>query len=100
MHGCKTLEAPAFRLGSSHTSDTILSIDFSPAGEYITGGVGSEIVIWETSTGFDVENLVGHASDIIHIVWSPDGQLIASVDQDRVLRVWPVELTTTTTSVG
>ena len=69
---------------------------YSPDGMYyaqqnIHGpsiGRGIEIQYWKSAA---VIERVMHGSEIIQIIWSPDGRRIASVAADGTIRVWPIK---------
>lgn len=91
-----------------HT-DSVTSVAFSPDGKMLaTAGWDRLIKLWETGTWKERRTLQGHKdySEVLHrgdsiqmtflpagfsaIAFSPDGQLLASVSNDRALILWDV----------
>ena len=51
-------------------------------------GNGSVAEIYDLSTGTLRARLAGHSSDVCQLAFSPDGNLVASVCNDHIARVW------------
>jgi WD40 repeat protein len=74
------------------------ALAFSPDGQRLASAVWTydkerkqgryEIKLWNISTGEEVFTLQGHTSDIVRIVFSADGQLLASASADGIVRIW------------
>jgi len=47
-------------------------------------------MLWEVSTGTKVRTLKRHLSDIISVVFSPDGKTLASGGGDHIINLWDV----------
>src|SRR5438876_8595983 len=54
------------------------------------GGKGSEIILWDAATAKELRRLVGHSGPITFVMFSPDGNLLASKSYDQTLRLWDV----------
>jgi WD40 repeat protein len=61
----------------------------SPDGSWIfTGSPGTDVKVWNAKTGALVETLGGHAAEITSLAFSPQGDRVASGDDEGGLRLW------------
>jgi hypothetical protein len=85
-----TLRSAVFRVPGTGTCAV------SPDGRFLAvgGGDGEDHVIrlWETATGKAFADLRGHQGEVTDLVFSPDGQLLASGSRDSTILVWDVRL--------
>ncbi|XP_053613098.1 chromatin assembly factor 1 subunit B [Plodia interpunctella] len=86
---------------SWHNRDPVLSVDFQPKCEsdehlrLATGGTDSHVLIWyitTTETGsVNLEvaaDLTRHQKAVNVVRWSPNGQLLASGDDESIIFIW------------
>ncbi len=84
-----------------HT-DQVNSVAFSPKGDLLASGAGSPnsssaessdytVRLWEVSTGEEVLRFTGHDVWVNTVVFSPDGNLLASGSGDHTVRIWKVD---------
>jgi WD40 repeat protein len=73
------------------TRSSINVIEFSPDGRYIASGdVDGLIVLWDQSTGKDINSFSGHKVSLSRLVFSPNGKYIASVSIDNQTIQWEI----------
>ncbi|XP_045768940.1 chromatin assembly factor 1 subunit B [Maniola jurtina] len=86
---------------SWHNRDPVLSVDFQPKSEpndplrLATGGTDSHVLIWYISTkdsgSVNLEiaaDLTKHQKAVNVVRWSPNGQYLASGDDESIIFVW------------
>ncbi|KAF7799805.1 hypothetical protein EIP86_011047, partial [Pleurotus ostreatoroseus] len=72
--------------------NTLLTISFSPDGEYIaTGGLDRDICIWRVASHKKVTTARGHTGRILSLAYSLDGSRIVSGSDDHTIRVWDAQ---------
>ena len=81
------------------TDSRIVSITFSPDGETIASGTrdglsgtpGGLVHLWQVSDGQLLNTLMGHTDEVSDLVFSLDGQFLASGGwSDEIVQVWRV----------
>ncbi len=71
-----------------HGAD-LLDLDVSPDERWlVTSDRGGDIVITDLHAEKEIHRLHPASSEVTRVRFSPDGQLLASVGQDRKLRLW------------
>ena len=83
--------------GRIHKEDKklwIWGVSYSPDGNTIISRHNevedSTIRVWDVDTGKLLHTLTGHTKQIRHIVFSPDGRIIAAGSEDKTLCMWNV----------
>lgn len=70
------------------------SVDWHPDGTvFVTEGPeeSGQVDIRDAETGESVRSFTGHDADINDVAFSPDGSLLATTDEDGLLRVWDTD---------
>ncbi|CAB3375235.1 Hypothetical predicted protein [Cloeon dipterum] len=65
----------------------VSSLACSPCGNFIAGGVSTDVVIWQTATGLQVATLSGHFQKVTCLAFTDDSSLLASAAEDGQVRV-------------
>jgi WD40 repeat protein len=74
----------------------IRSVAFSTDGKLLASGTGeygtngTDIHVWDLSTGQEVHTLRGHRQEIVALRFTPDSKRLVSAAWDNTLRVWDV----------
>ena len=72
------------------TSNGVLS--WSPNGRYLATASGSRVILYDASNGIRLYTYTGNAHDVRFLLWSPDGNALASGEDsasgNNVVRVW------------
>ena len=72
--------------------DDIVSLVYSPHGEFIATGSWQSIKIWSIQDQQTVVDLRGHKLPVYSLVFSPDGQKLASGSGDGTMIIWDMNL--------
>ena len=70
--------------------DTALSLDFQTLASPRDSWEHHEIRLWDTHTGKIKTTLEGHRKRVNSVVFSPEGQVLASSDLEGVIRLWNI----------
>ena len=62
----------------------------SPDGTTLALGTGHEIWLWDLATGENIAMLKGHRSPVLDVLFSPNGETIASGAWNGTVKLWDV----------
>jgi WD40 repeat protein len=74
----------------------VYSLAVSPDGNILAGGTGAlvkgenSIRLWNLADGKEIRKLVGHSQGVLQVVFSPNGEMLATTSYDGSARVWSV----------
>lgn len=68
--------------------DSVLSCALSPDGKLLATASNEVIDVWDFAAGTRIQQLHGHKADVRCLVWSADGQWLASASDDKTIRLW------------
>ena len=71
-------------------SDQVRDEEFSPDGRLLAFGIGATVRIYDAATGRLRETLASHTGDVMTLAFSPNGQALATGDDDSTARLWDV----------
>jgi WD40 repeat protein len=69
----------------------IQSIEYSPDGDALAIGNGSEVWLWETATWELRARLSGHVGSIVDLTFTSEGDKLISAGSDGTIRVWSLK---------
>jgi WD40 repeat protein len=66
------------------------AIAFSPDGTRLAGAIPYDcsVRVWDAGTGRELHALQGHTCNVTRVVFSPDGQRLATASEDHKVKVW------------
>lgn len=68
----------------------IQCVSWAPDNRWLAIGTNDEVLIWEPLTGIIRARLGSSGHHPLSVIWSPDGERVASVGSDGTARVWQV----------
>lgn len=83
LAGAALLDFPARLLEGGGSS-----VAFSPDGASVLFTPSDEAVLIDLATGAELRRFTGHASDIAHACFTPDGARVLTASYDGTARVW------------
>ncbi|MEL6131992.1 MAG: hypothetical protein AAFR59_01370, partial [Bacteroidota bacterium] len=70
---------------------SVLSVAFSPDGQYIfTGSTDQDAKLWDRQ-GNLLQTFKGHRSNIVGVAFSPDGQYVLTGSSDETAKLWDLK---------
>lgn len=73
---------------TGHTK-TVTSLKWSPDGSKLaSSSADTTAILWDASTGSQLEQLKGHTNWVTGVAWSPDGKQLVTSSSDRSVVIW------------
>ncbi|MBT8420781.1 MAG: WD40 repeat domain-containing protein, partial [Gammaproteobacteria bacterium] len=69
----------------------VVCVAWSPDRTLLASGGGyndGKVTLWEAGTGEKIRTLGAHDNIVKDIVWSPDGGMLASCSDDKMIKIW------------
>lgn len=72
------------------TAPGILCLDVHKADDdrVVTGGVDSQVILFNRSKEKTVQKLAGHGKKVLSVIWHPSKEVVLSASQDTTAKVW------------
>ena len=67
------------------------ALAFSPDGQTLAAGAGTEIILWDAASQQELTRLKGHSEGITALAYSPDGRYLASASSDGTVLLWQTD---------
>ena len=77
----------SFEIKKAH-NDPVYAIEFISEHVVASGDDDGVIKIWDLHTGYLLQTLSGHSSDITSVSFSANGKTLVSASRDRTIKVW------------
>ncbi len=107
MNGVVTLfdalKGDSLRTLYASADNSVNDAAWSPDGHRIVGAIGpadSTAVAWDTASPTPDERYVGHRGGLWSVVWTPDGQYLATAGDDGAICVWTANASLIATAYG
>jgi WD40 repeat protein/serine/threonine protein kinase/TPR repeat protein len=80
--------APQAKAGDPSVREFMEDATFSPDGRLIVTSSGVVGTVWDSASGKQTLQLIGHTDDVFAIAFSPGGRRIVTASWDKTARLW------------
>ncbi|KER10284.1 MAG: hypothetical protein HY22_05190 [[Candidatus Thermochlorobacteriaceae] bacterium GBChlB] len=88
--GAQAQEKPEVFVQTGRSS-RVMSVVFSPDGQYLALRKRNKTIMWEVKTGKEIRTLKGHSNAVNSVAFSPNGKLLASLREwGKAITLWDV----------
>jgi WD40 repeat protein len=71
-------------------NESVYNVQFSPDEKLLVAAVGSDLQLWDPTSGMLLNTLSGHSDIILQLAISPDQHTIATSGLDNQLFLWQI----------
>ncbi|MFP4024754.1 MAG: eIF2A-related protein [Thiohalospira sp.] len=73
----------------SELKSAVTAVKYNKTGKWlVAGNTKGDIVVWDTNTYMQIDNLEGHKSRIYDIDFNPENNMMATSSLDGTVRIW------------
>ena len=90
LGGVRLWDAKTGKILQTLQENSAESLAFSPGGKTLACSQRYSATLWDTETGELLQELNGHTDSVVSVVFSPQGQMLASLSSDGTVLLWEI----------